>query len=197
MYEAEVALLIESFMKRQGAGVAFSPIAAFGKNASKPHYAPVGIGSQLQKQDTILLDFGAKVHGYCSDMTRMIFVGKPNPELTKAYTSLKRAQAHAISLLTGGERSGSSIDLQTRNILEQDGFPTYPHSLGHALGLDIHESPRLYKDTEVTLTPGMVITIEPGIYVEGTFGMRVEDTILITDSGIEILTHSTKELLVI
>ncbi len=197
MYESEVAVLIESFFKQKGAGIAFSPIAAFGRNASKPHYAPDGKGAQLQKKDTVLLDFGARVNGYCADMTRMIFITKPNEQLQHAYNSLRSAQEHALTLLAAKERSGSVIDTQTRNILEQDGFPTYPHSLGHALGLDIHESPRIYKDTNTTLTSGMIITIEPGIYIEGTFGMRIEDTVCITDSGIDILTKTTKDMIVL
>lgn len=197
VFESEIALIIESFFRRQGAGIAFSPIVAFGKNTSKPHYAAEEKGAQLNENDIVLLDFGARVNGYCSDMTRMVFVGAPENEIKRAYVSLQTAQQHAIELLKSGERAGSVLDTKTRELLEKDRYPTYPHSLGHALGLDIHESPRLYKDDTSTLIPGMVFTIEPGIYIEGSFGMRIEDTILITDSGIEQLTRSTNDIFVV
>jgi Xaa-Pro aminopeptidase len=197
VFESEIALLIETFCKKHGADTAFSPIVAFGKNTSKPHYAPDGKGAQLREKDIVLLDFGAKVNGYCADMTRMVFLGSPAPRWQTAYDALLRAQTHALELLTDGERNGARIDTETRKGTEGAGLPTYPHSLGHALGLDIHESPRLYRETDTELLPGMVITIEPGVYIDGEFGMRIEDTVQITDTGIEVLTKTPKELFVI
>ena len=145
----------------------------------------------------VLLDFGAKVNGYCADMTRMVFLGSPIPQWQTAYDALLAAQTHALSLLSSGERNGAKIDNETRKIIEHASLPTYPHSLGHALGLDIHETPRLYKNIDEEIQTNMVITIEPGVYVDGEFGMRIEDTVHITNSGIEILTRTPKELLVI
>lgn len=205
VFESDIAMIIESFFKRQGADSAFSPIVAFGKNTSKPHYAPDGKGAQLKERDIVLLDFGARVNGYCSDMTRMVFVGKPYSQWTTAYATLLETQRQVIDYMTScsdvlkhqNNISGGTADEIARTYLKKAGYEPYPHSLGHGLGLDIHESPRLYKDIEAVLLPGMVITIEPGIYIEEKFGMRIEDTILISESGIEILTHTTKELFVI
>lgn len=197
IYEAELALVIESYCKKNGANIAFSPIVAFGPNTSKPHYAPLGKGTQLKEKDIVLLDFGAKVDGYCADMTRMVFMGAPTLQWKASYDALLEAQIRALSLLENGERNGARIDTETRKIIEAAALPTYPHSLGHALGLDIHETPRIYKEVDEKVVTDMVITIEPGVYIDGEFGMRIEDTVHITDNGIEILTKTPKELFVI
>lgn len=208
VFESEIALIIESFFRRQGASIAFFPIVAFGTNTSKPHYEPDGKGAQLNETDIVLLDFGARVGGYCSDMTRMVFIGAPKQEWKHAYETLYSAQMKVVKAMENSVKAsmrqgkkkevyGSELDKIARKEIESAGYPTYPHSLGHALGLDIHESPRLHKDTDTQLLPGMVITIEPGIYIEGSFGMRIEDTIVLTESEIEILTHTSKEILVI
>lgn len=208
--ESELAWEIESFIRNKNAQLAFSPIVAFGKNSSMPHYQSSGV--RLQSSDIILFDFGARVDGYCADMTRTIFVGKPKPEWIRAYSAVLKAQTAALDLLTqcfhlsinesgtenkGIEINGAEIDQASRIILENTGLPTYPHSLGHGVGLDIHEAPRLTIHHDTTLSPDMVITIEPATYIPNEFGIRIEDLIHITDSGIEVLSKSTKNITIL
>lgn len=196
--ESEIAWEIESFFRKNGAQNAFSPIVAFGKNSSMPHYSGISENADdavlTAATGLVLLDFGARVHGYCSDMTRMVFVNTPAAQLSAAYAALAEAQAAAVSQAQHGERSGSTLDRTAISILHAHGYPPYPHSLGHALGLDIHELPRLSVKSDMVLAPGMTVTVEPGIYIPGHFGMRIEDTLLITATGAEILTQSPKEL---
>lgn len=213
--EFEIASEIESFFGKLGHESAFSPIVAFGKNTSKPHYNSLSGGAgkiqslALKSSDIVLLDFGAKVDGYCADMTRMVFVGLPTQQWKTAYNTLLSAQTAVIDHMKQHfdlsinrykktmPMNGAELDKIARALIETAGYPTYPHSLGHALGLDIHESPRLYRETDAELLPGMVITIEPGVYIDGEFGMRIEDTVLITETGIDVLTKTPKELFVI
>jgi Xaa-Pro aminopeptidase len=187
--ENDIAWKIQDFFRKKGAESAFPPIVAFGKHSSQPHYFPQGV--PLQKQDIVLLDMGARVNGYCADMTRVVFFGKPKDEWVKAYITVLSAQQKAIDMLQSGIRNGKAIDAETRKIV------TYPHGLGHAVGLDIHEEPRLNMHSDAILQPHMVITIEPGVYIEGKFGIRIEDTVLIRNDKIEILTHSPKEIIVL
>jgi len=213
--ESEIAWEIESYFKKRGAENAFPPIVAFGKNSSQPHYTSTnclakscGAGSRfarpdlapqdhLRTADLILLDFGARVNGYCADMTRMIFMGLPKTEWKKAYEALKLAQQKALDLLVSGQRSGAKLDQVTRDELARHNFPPYPHSLGHAVGLAIHEGPRLSIKHDEELQPGMVFSIEPGIYVPGEFGIRIEDLVLLKSDGIEVLSQSQKNLTVL
>ncbi|MBI4064856.1 aminopeptidase P family protein [Candidatus Gottesmanbacteria bacterium] len=211
--EWQIVWEIEAFIRTRGAELAFSPIAAFGKNSSQPHYDPKRSdllrlkGPTLQKQDVILLDFGARVNGYCSDMTRVVFVGKPKDEWVKAYEVVLTAQQCALKYLhlkgikahlPGGVwASGAQLDRIARKIIERGGWPAYPHSLGHGVGLDIHEAPRLTIKKDHKLKPYMVITVEPGIYIEGQYGIRIEDLVLLKRDGIEILSKSPKELTIL
>ncbi len=210
--EGEIAWEIESFFRECGATLAFSPIVGFGENTSQPHYLssavpqrlnPAMQGSTLMKTDIVLLDFGARVNGYCSDMTRVVFVGKPKDEWKRAYQTVLEAQQAALEYLRAQGRalnsqlSGSTTDKIARQVIKKAGFPPYPHSLGHAVGLDIHEPPRLSVKKDETLKPGMVITVEPGVYVEGSFGIRIEDLVLITDNGITILSKSSKSMTIL
>lgn len=185
--EGEIQWKIESFIRMRGAGLAFSPIVAFGKNTSQPHYLTVN-DERLTNNSLVLLDFGARVNGYCSDMTRVVFVGKPKPEWVSAYAKIQHAQEAALKALASGERSGAKLDAAARRYVK------YPHSLGHNIGLDIHESPRLSVKKDVTLKPGMVFSIEPGVYIEGQYGIRIEDLVLLKQDGIEILSQSSKEI---
>lgn len=218
--ESEIAWDIESFFHKNNATSAFSPIVAFGKNTSQPHYSP-SAHCKLQTANLVLLDFGARVNGYCADMTRVVFIGKPTAKQKKAYQVLLAAQTQAFSKLesyfsnevrnfkmvkrdishptksdskNNSIISGAELDRVARKTIEDSGLPPYPHSLGHAVGLDIHETPRLSIHQDATLEPGMVFTIEPGIYLEGEFGIRIEDLVLITKSGIEVLSKSSKQL---
>lgn len=213
--EGQIAWEIESFFRKHGAQNAFSPIVAFGKNSSQPHYQTSDV--RLKTSDIILLDFGAKVNGYCSDMTRMVFIGKPNDEWKRAYETVLTAQIAALKYLSGfhpvtqggtlQERSGAVANRIARDIIIEAGLPAYPHSLGHGVGLAIHEQPRLsYKNPSAkastvssaeSLRAGMVVTVEPGIYVEGSYGIRIEDLVLLKKDGIEILSNSPKILTIL
>lgn len=231
--EAQIAWEIESFIRTRGASLAFSPIVAFGPHTSQPHYNPTKLGFQdpqslafmsasqqsrsnqsqaLKSNDIILLDLGARVNGYCSDMTRTIFFGKPEAQWVKAYETVLQAQAAALEYLAsrpGLERGGDTVDRMARDVIEKAGFPTYPHSLGHGVGLDIHEAPRLRVKPPTNsgqtakqihsekLSAGMVVTVEPGIYIEGQYGIRIEDLILLKEDGIEILSKSNKNVIVL
>ena len=216
--EREIAWEIELFLRRTGsdlkkprgevqpATLAFSPIVAFGKHTSQPHYQPSDVS--LQRSDIILLDFGARVNGYCSDMTRVVFVGHPDEEWQRAYHVVLRAQKSALDTILRcidtSKRtnksiniSGTLLDRTARKEIIQMGFPPYPHSLGHGVGLGIHEAPRLTINKNVTLKPNMIVTIEPAIYVEGTYGIRIEDLVLLKSDGIEILSQSPKTLTIL
>lgn len=196
--ESFVVLAIESFFRKRGAESAFDPIVAFGKNTSLPHYGLSHVSqTKLSKNDIVLIDFGAKIHGYCADMTRMVFVGSPKPEWVNAYGAVLAANTKAITMLTSGERNGATLDAAAREIIAESGFPVYPHSLGHGVGLAVHERPRLTVAHAQLLTPDMAVTIEPGVYIPGSFGIRIEDLVHIKKTGIGIFSKSGKELLIV
>jgi len=195
--ESTIVTEISSFFREFGAENSFSPIVAFGKNTSQPHYQNLASQSvPLRSRDLVLLDFGAKVNGYCADMTRMVFVGHPLPEWKHAYEVVLAANIKAIELLKEGVRNGATLDAATLEVIAEANLPAYPHSLGHAVGLDIHEAPRLTVKKEEQLKPNMAVTIEPGTYIEGSYGIRIEDLILICDNHIEILSKSPKTQIV-
>lgn len=187
MTEARLANEIEGYFRYKGAGSAFSPIVAFNEHSSQPHYRLRG-NSPLRRDSLVLLDFGAKVSGYCADMTRVIFVGKPRPEWVRAYTAVDEAQRKAIELIRNGERNGATLDAAAKEVIAEVGLPPYQHSLGHNIGLDVHESPRLTVKKPALLRPGMIFSVEPGTYTEGKYGIRREDLVLLKKDGIEILT---------
>ncbi len=203
--ENRIAWVIESFIRTRGASLAFSPIVAFGVHASQPHYltGPGLVKTQgLAPPELVLLDFGARVNGYCSDMTRVVFVGKPKDEWKRAYNTVFDAQHAALEYLhLEGVKAhlpgGAAADRIARDVIEKAGFPTYPHSLGHGVGLDIHEAPRLTIKKDQILKPGMVVTVEPAIYKEGSYGIRIEDLVLLKEDGIDILSKSTKEMIIL
>lgn len=194
--EARLAWEIEGFLRAKAGDIAFSPIVAFGSHSSQPHYTGRG-NTPLRRGSLVLLDFGARINGYCADMTRVIFVGNPSAEWKAAYAAVLGAQAKAIALLASGERSGKMLDQAAQDVISKAGFPVYPHSLGHAVGLDIHESPRLSIRNDSTLTDGMVVTLEPAIYKEGEYGIRIEDLVLLKKGGIELLSKAPKALTIL
>ncbi len=207
--EAEIAWEIQTFFRNNNAETAFSPIVAFNKNSSQPHYLSTN-HEPLTMNSLVLLDFGARVNGYCSDMTRVIFVGKPSDEQKRAYQTVLEAQTRVVDAIQQYYDntyhhskqpqqllSGASLDRFARTIIKKAGFPPCPHSLGHNVGLDIHEGPRLSDKKEETLLPGMIFSIEPGVYVEGQYGIRIEDLVRLKKDGIEILTKSSKEIIIL
>lgn len=191
--ERELALEIEFFMRRQGADdVAFGLIVAAGKNGSQCHAVPSDY--QVQQGDFITMDTGALLDGYHSDMTRTVALGKVSDEQREVYNTVLKAQLAVID----GAKPGmpcNEVDRIARDIIESRYPGTFGHGLGHGVGFEIHESPR-FNTLDTTLTaPGMVITDEPGIYLPAQFGVRIEDMLLITETGCRSLTKSPKELL--
>ncbi len=183
--EKELALSFEIFCRKQGAErLSFDPIIAFGKNSAYPHYRAGD--AKLKKGDIVLIDIGVVVDHYHSDMTRTVFFGKADPRLILLETVVKQAHDAALALCKRGTKLGD-IDKAARNVFKGAGLEElYVHSLGHGIGLETHEFPRLkYQgdDHDVILREGMVITIEPGLYLPGAGGVRYEDTIVIADKG--------------
>lgn len=190
--EKDIALELEYFIKKNADDISFPPIIAFNKNAAIPHYLSNN-RQQITDNSLILLDFGAKVNGYCSDITRIIFFGNPSTDMAKAYQAVLEAQSLAISKLKTGVKCGL-LDSLAKKYLTSRGYPKFQHGLGHGVGLAVHESPRLKYGSNEILQANMVVTVEPGIYLENQFGVRLEDLVLLTKDGVEILTRSPKLL---
>lgn len=194
--EIELAVELEIFWKRKGAkSLAFDPIVAFGKNGSMPHYKTGG--AKLKKGDAVLLDIGVNWQHYNSDMTRVVFFGAPKGKILEIYEVVHEAQLAALKLCKPGAKVGE-LDQAARGYIASKGYGEhFTHSLGHGIGLDVHEAPTLRSkgvDKDLKLEKGMVITIEPGIYLPDVGGVRIEDTVIITDSGHENLTERSKEV---
>ena len=194
MTEIDVALELEFHMRRAGAeGVSFETIAVSGAASSLPHGKPRNV--KLQK-GFLTLDFGALYNGYCSDMTRTLSVGRADAEMKKLYATVLRAQTEALAYLKEGADCREA-DAIARRII--DGVPEYKgsfgHSLGHGVGMFIHEAPRLSSRATGKLVVGNVVTVEPGIYLSGKYGCRIEDMVAVTRDGIRNFTRSPKELI--
>lgn len=184
--ERQLVLEYEMFCKRNGAEkLSFDPIIAFGENTACPHHQSGS--TSLEENQPVLIDIGVTVDHYCSDMTRVIFFGKPDEEIEKLYSIVRRAQNSALSLCKPGVKF-KDLDSAAKNVFREEKVEDlFLHSLGHSLGLEIHEYPVIRKDIpdELVLKPGMVFTIEPGLYIEGIGGVRYEDTVAITPDGYE------------
>jgi Xaa-Pro aminopeptidase len=185
--EAEIAARLAYEMQSLGAQeVAFPSTVAVGANASLPHYEP-GRGV-VTKDQGILIDWGARVGWYVSDLTRMVWPGTVPPLMRKVQSVVKEAHDRAMAAVKPGVTC-HSIDQIARDVIVKAGYgPQFGHALGHGIGLDVHEGPRVGQKTETILKPGMVITIEPGIYLPGKGGVRLEDDVLVTEAGHEVLT---------
>jgi len=189
MPEFEVAALLDYHIHKKGAANAFDTIVAFGPNGSRPHHQP---GSRrLKANDTILMDFGARYRGYCSDITRSFSIGHVSRLFDRVYQTVRRAQQAAIQSMGPGLKR-SQMDYAARSLIQESGFPVYGHGTGHGIGLDIHEAPSLNRTASGVWEPGQIITVEPGIYLPGKLGIRLEDDIMITDQGTRILTQACK-----
>ena len=185
--ESELAGMLDFQIRRSGATNSFETIVAFGPNASRPHHQPGK--RKLRKKDTVLIDFGARYKGYCSDITRSFAVGKPTPFFERVYDAVQQAQAAAIKTVKAGVEM-VEVDAAARGVISSYDLPVYGHGTGHGFGLEIHEMPFLKAQSKGKLKAGEVITIEPGVYIPGKLGVRIEDDILVTDTGYKILTRS-------
>jgi len=196
MKEQDLAAELEYRMRRLGAEKpSFETIVAGGERSALPHAQPTA--ARFANGQLIVVDMGALQDGYCSDMTRMLFLGTPGTKVKRTYKAVLEAQRAGIDAVRAGARS-ASVDAAARKVLRGYGLDkAFVHSTGHGLGLEIHEPPRLGKRDKSRLKAGMAITIEPGVYLEGFGGIRIEDTVLVTEKGCEILTPTSKELRVI
>lgn len=192
--EKEIAAELEYFMRRNGGeGVSFDTIVLSGKNTSLPHGVPSD--KKLENGDFVTMDFGCIYGGYCADMTRTVVVGKASEEQKRIYNTVKEAQQTGLDILCDGVL-GKVADAAARQVIANAGFGKYfGHSLGHGVGLKIHELPNLSPKSELVLRENMVVTCEPGIYIPDFGGVRIEDMVCITQSGIKNFTYETKELL--
>lgn len=193
MKEVELAAEIDYRMRRLGAdGAAFETIVASGPRCALPHARPTG--EAIRNNTLLLVDMGAQYGGYTSDMTRVVAIGKQGKSVHKMYRAVLESQLAAIDAVRPGA-SAAQVDAVARNVLRKHGLDRlFVHSTGHGLGLEIHEAPRLARSEKTALEAGMVITIEPGVYMEGSAGIRIEDTVAVTENGARILTPTTKEL---
>jgi Xaa-Pro aminopeptidase len=192
--ENDVAAELEFEARRAGAEqMSFPTIIASGKRSALPH----GVASEakIPAKGFVVCDFGVILAGYCSDMTRTVHVGNPTAEAKYVYQKVRDAQRAAVEAVKPGISAGE-IDAAARKSLKKQNLSRYfTHSTGHGVGLEIHESPRIAANETDILQPGMVITIEPGVYIPDKWGIRIEDMVLVTETGCEVLTPTSKELI--
>ena len=191
--EGQIAAKLDYLIRLRGAeGAAFPTIVAAGANGSRPHHMPGR--TKIKPDQPVLFDWGAKVAGYCSDLTRVVFTGKIPPKIREIYEVVRQAQQASIRSIKAGVRS-STPDKVARKIITQAGFgEQFTHGLGHGFGRDIHEAPALSKRHKTPLRAGMVVTVEPGIYLPGLGGVRIEDDILVKASGQQKLSTLSRSL---
>lgn len=192
--EQEIAADLEFFARSMGAeGMSFETIVASGKRSAFPHGRATK--AKVPGRGFVTLDFGVILNGYCSDMTRTVHMGKPGSQEQFAYDAVLEAQEAAVAAVKPGVKCGD-VDEAARSVLRKAKLDKYfTHSTGHGVGIEIHEPPRVAAEQEQVLEPGMVITIEPGIYIEGKFGIRIEDMVAVTQSGGRILTPAPKAMI--
>jgi Xaa-Pro aminopeptidase len=194
--ETEVAGKLELAAREAGVDqMAFPTVIAGGKRSALPH----GRASQtpIPKRGFVVCDFGVILSGYCSDMTRTLHMGRPTAEARRVYEAVRDAQQAGLEAVKPGKTVGE-VDSSARKLLYNKGLEKiFTHSTGHGLGLEIHEAPRVAAGQQEVLRPGMVITVEPGVYLPGKWGVRIEDTVVVTETGCDILTKCSKDLLVV
>lgn len=192
MTELEVKAKMEQIVKEIGAdGFSFSPIIAAGVNGVDGHHET---DDTIISEGAIVLDMGIKKDGYCADMTRTVYLGEPSEEFLKVYAIVKQANERAIAMVRPGVPF-KAIDAAARDYIREQGYSEYfNHRLGHSIGREVHEFGDVSAANEALLKPGMCFSIEPGIYLEGKFGVRIEDLVCVTEDGVEVLNHVSKEL---
>jgi len=192
--EEQVARHLEALLRRDGAdGFSFDPIVAFGENAAEPHHEP---GHRtLEEGDVVTMDFGALSSGYHADMTRTVAFGEPAPELKKIHDVVRQAQQAGIDAVRQGA-TGAEVDASARAVIDGAGYgDAFTHGLGHGVGLEIHEGPRLSSHFSDTLPARSVVTVEPGVYVPALGGVRIEDMVEVTPDGCRVLGTASRELI--
>jgi Xaa-Pro aminopeptidase len=192
--EKEVADQLEANLRRCGAtGSSFPPIVAVGARAALPHARPTET-NRIGDDNFVLIDWGATGRPYKSDLTRVLVTGMVTLEFEKIYRTVLAAQERAIAAIRPGVRA-HDVDAEARSLIEQAGFGSFfDHGLGHGIGMEIHEAPRLRRESDTILQAGMIVTVEPGIYLPDWGGIRIEDDVLVTSEGCEVLTHYPKSL---
>ncbi|HEV2758409.1 MAG TPA: Xaa-Pro peptidase family protein [Acidimicrobiales bacterium] len=194
--EEQFALELDFEMRRGGASApSFDTIVASGPNGAKPHHRPSG--RRIEAGELVVVDFGAIVEGYCSDMTRTLCVGEPSPTARRMVDVVAESQQAGVDAVRAGAE-GKAIDEVCRAVIAEAGWAeAFLHSTGHGVGLEIHEDPRVASTSTDTLVAGHVVTVEPGVYLPEHGGVRIEDTVVVTDEGCTVLTNATKELAVL
>ncbi|WP_317891248.1 M24 family metallopeptidase [Paenibacillus oceani] len=194
--ENDVALTIEFYMRQHGAAsVSFETIVASGERSALPHGK--ASGRVLRSGEFVKMDFGAYYKGYCSDITRTVMLGKPTEKHRELYDIVLEAQMHTLEHIRPG-MTGKAADALARDVIRKCGYGDhFGHGTGHGLGMEVHEAPRLSMLSDTVLKPGMTVTVEPGIYLPGFGGVRIEDDVVVTDSGVRRLTQSTKDFIII
>ena len=194
--ERTIAAEIEYSCRRAGAdGMSFDTLVSSGRRSALPH--GVASAAAIAEDGFVILDYGVILGGYCSDMTRTVYVGHIDDRSRFIYHAVLEAQQAAIAVVRDGVAAGE-VDAAARNVLARSRLAKYfTHSTGHGLGLEIHELPRVAKDQPERLRSGMVVTIEPGVYIPDQGGVRIEDTVVVTTAGCEVLTPTSKELITI
>ena len=193
--EQEAALQLEYLARRAGAEqIAFETIVAAGENAALPHAKPTN--RKIARADFVVIDFGVKYSGYCSDETCTFAFGELTEDQKNAYRAVRRAHDEAIALVKAGVFA-ADVDKLVRDVLGEQYSSNFVHGTGHGVGLEVHEPPRLAPNSPDVLAAGMVVTIEPGVYYPGCWGIRIEDTVVVKETGCEIMTKMNKELVII
>ncbi|HEX5780661.1 MAG TPA: Xaa-Pro peptidase family protein [Solirubrobacteraceae bacterium] len=193
--EREVAFALETEMRRRGAEPSFSSIVASAERGALPHAEPTD--EAIARGTLVTLDIGARLDGYCSDGTRTWATGELPDDLAEAYELVRRAQAESLAAVRPG-LEGREVDAVARDIIEAAGHGEhFGHGLGHGVGLEVHEGPRLARTAEARLAAGNVVTVEPGVYLPGRGGVRIEDLVVVTEDGQRVLSGTTKDLVTV
>jgi Xaa-Pro aminopeptidase len=194
--ERDVAIALEQDMRRRGASrPSFDTIVAAGPHGALPHAQPRDV--EIRRGDLVVIDWGAELDGYCSDCTRTFSVGEPSSEVRRVYDLVHEAQLAGLHAVTAGI-DGRDADSAARDVIEAGGHGQhFGHGLGHGVGVEVHEAPRLSQRSEDELVAGNIVTVEPGVYLPGKFGVRIEDLVAVTAEGPNVLTSISKELTVV
>lgn len=194
--EKDIAAELTYLQRKEGAsGNSFEPIVASGPNGAFPHAQPTD--RKIKSGDLVTLDFGCVYNGFCSDMTRTVGVGKLSSEAKKIYDTVLTAQKMAVNSVAAGKLA-SAVDSVARDYIRESGYGDFfGHGLGHGLGIEVHENPRLNQISKAVLKINNVVTIEPGIYIEGIGGVRIEDDVVVTKDGCNVLNKSSKDLIIL